>query len=232
MPAKFSVFVAVAAPALSFAIACGGDDDGGGIKIPDAGGQMDAPQTDCFVDSSYAPTFGTDTESAEESGSGATGPDAHSITWGGLLAMQPLDAVQLELYAGIGAFDGADISAKTIELTGDELNYKTCSVCVRIFADATQQSAAAQYFATGGTVTLSSVSGTLKGTLSNVTLTKVTVADDFTSTPVNDGCNTTITTATMNAPIEMAGSGSAASGEPSARHANGVRPLVITHRWY
>jgi hypothetical protein len=237
MPAKFSVLAVSAMPILSIALACGGDDDGGGgISVVDAptggSGQSDAPaQANCFIDPSLSPTFGSADQFAETTGSGTTGSNAHTEVWGARLNqdMAP-DVIQVELYAGIGAFAGTDIVPKTITLSGDELNYRTCAACVRIFADATQQSSAAQYFATGGSMTLTSTTGNLTGTLNNVTLTKVTIAQDFTSTPVGDGCNTTIVSASMNAPL-MAGS--AAAGAPLAReHGVTTARFKITNRSY
>jgi hypothetical protein len=235
MPAKFSVLAVTVVPFCTVALACGGDDGGGGgIKVVDAAmgsgsNQADAAGVTCYVENMYAPTFGSNDQFAQTSGSGASGSNAHTEIWGAALdpGMTP-DVLQVELYAGFAAFSGTDIMPKTIQLSGEELNYKSCGACVRIFADATMDSSAAQYFATGGTVTLSSVQGTFMGTLSNVTLTKVTVADDFTSTPVGDGCTTTITSATMNAMLQM---GSAAGPAPIERGATPNR-LVLTQRHY
>jgi hypothetical protein len=240
MPAKFSVLAVSAMPLLSVALACGGDDDGGGgITVPDAAtgggsgsGQMDAPaQANCFVEPMYTPTFGAMDQFAETNGSGATGSNAHTEVWGARLdqTMTP-DLIQVELYAGVAAFNGTDIMPKTIQLAGEELNYKTCAACVRIFADATQMASAAQYFATGGTLTLTSTQGNFTGTLTDVTLTKVTIAQDFTSTPVGDGCQTKITTAAMNSPLMM---GSAAAPQAAVRNTDAapVR-LVISRRTF
>ena len=158
------------------------------------------------------PTFAAMDQFAETSGSGNSGSNAHTEIWGARLNqdMTP-DVIQVELYAGFTAFANG-IMPKTVQLTGDELNYKTCGACVRIFADASQMASGAQYFATGGTLELTSTQGNLTGTLTNVTLTKVTIAQDFTSTPVGDGCNTTIVSAAMNAPLMM---GSAAGVAPT-----------------
>ena len=225
---KFSVLTVSAMPILSVALACGPSDDGkgGGIHVVDASmgsgsgsGQIDAPgAVECYVEQMYTPSFGSNDQGAETQGSGATGSAAHVETWGGRLNQDASpDIVQLELYAGFGAFMGADISPKTIQLSGDELNYATCGACVRIFADATQMDSAAQYFATGGTVTLTSTNGTLQGTLSNITMEKVTIdSSTYMSTPVGDGCNTKIVNASMNAQL-MTGSGSATAGNPTAR---------------
>lgn len=225
---KFSVLTVSAMPILSVALACGPSDDGkgGGIHVVDASmgsgsgsGQVDAPgAVECYVEQMYTPSFGSADQGAQTAGSGASGSNAHTEVWDGRLNQDASpDIVQVELYAGFAAFMGTDITPKTIQLSGDELNYKSCGACVRIFADSTQSDSAAQYFATGGSITLTSTSGSLQGTLSNVTLEKVTIdSTDYTSTPVGDGCNTKIVNASMSAQL-MTGSGSATSGNPSAR---------------
>lgn len=226
---KFSILTVSAMPILSVALACGPSDDGkgGGIHVVDASmggsggsGGPDAPaQVQCYVEQMYTPSFGSNSQGAQTAGSGASGSNAHTEAWFGALdsTMTP-DVLQVELYAGFAAFQGADITAKTIQLSGDELNYKSCGACVRVFADVPQMGdSPAQYFATGGTLQLTSVSGSLQGTLTNVTLEKVTVdPNDFTSTPVGDGCTTKIVSASMNATL-MTGSGSATAGNPQAR---------------
>jgi hypothetical protein len=216
MQKKFSIFAVSTTSLLSVALACGGSD-GDKINIPDAStggsGSADAAGVNCFVNPTHAPTFGSADQGAEYSGSGTT----REVVWGAYVNADAMpDALQLELYAGIGAFQGTDIVPKAVTLSGAELNYKTCSVCVRLFADTTQDSVAAQYLATGGTVTLTGTTTNLTGTLSNITMEKVTVAQDYTSTPVGDGCTTTITSASFDAVLEM-GSGSATAGNPNAR---------------
>lgn len=238
MAAKFSLLAVAVVPFVPIALACGGDDGGGGgITVVDAAmgsGNQDAPAAaTCYVEQMYTPSFGMDSQGAQTSGSGASGSNAHTEIWGGVLdASMPPDVIQVELYAGFAAFAGTDIMPKTIQLAGEELNYKTCGACVRIFADATMDNSAAQYFATGGTLTLTSTVGSLKGTLENVTLEKVTIADDFTSTPVGDGCTTKIVAATMDAPLEAAGSGSATAGNEIAREAAGTMRFVLSGRRY
>lgn len=225
MQKKYSMFAVATTSLLTIALGCGGDDDGGKVLIPDAstgGGSADAPGVSCYVANTYAPTFGAGEQFAEYDGAGTD----RTATWGAYVNADAMpDALQLELYAGIGAFQGTDIVPKSITLSGVELNYKTCSVCVRLFADTTQTSTAAEYFATGGTVELTSTNGNLTGTLTNVTMEKVTVAQDFTSTPVGDGCTTTITSLAFNAPLEMA---TATAGDPSARIV--VSPRVTVTR--
>ena len=96
------------------------------------------------------------------------------------------DVVQLEFYADdTGAFDLA---------AGLNANYATCNQCVRVFEDVfpDQSDVARQYFQSEGTLTIDASSapqtgGTVTATLDGVKLVEVTVAGDFTSTPVVDG---------------------------------------------
>src|SRR5687767_12225999 len=68
----------------------------------------------------------------------------------------PMDIVQLELWDGQGAFAGGVVRTGTFQLTGAELSYTTCGVCVRAVGDK-GVNGTKLYFATGGTVEVSSV---------------------------------------------------------------------------
>jgi hypothetical protein len=115
------------------------------------------------------------------------------------------DLATVELYSGAGAFQ-TGLTTGTFQLTGDELNYATCSLCVLVWANVTtqgsQMQAAQQYLATGGSVTLTAVSGRITGTLSNVTFRHVTIDQQtWQSTPAADGCQTQIGSLSFDAPI-------------------------------
>src|SRR5690606_19552964 len=114
------------------------------------------------------------------------------------------DILLLELYPGSGVFSGG-LKPGTYTLAGDELQYATCGACVRIFGDyVTGVGATEVYMATGGKLTLTSVSGQLTGALSDVTFTHVTInTSTWESTPVGDGCNSAISTATFSEPIQV-----------------------------
>lgn len=126
-------------------------------------------------------------------------PTSEMFWEGAINDEEPADLVSLELYAGYGAF-GETLTAGTFQLTGDETNYSTCGACVLIYADATADSVGAIYMATGGELQLTSVETRLTGTLHNVTLTHVSINDEFVSTPVGD-CDTQITDLTFDQPI-------------------------------
>jgi hypothetical protein len=187
---------------ISFAAACssgGGDDgpdliDGGGDDQPDA---ADNPGT-CFAPDTFgAATIGN--QIAESNGAAAT-PDFTAGS-GTLNAAEPFDVFQLEFYK-VGVL-AANIVPGTYQITGQELNYATCAVCPRVFTDCTTEACEdQQFYATGGTVTLTQVSPNLVYSVSNITLVEVTVdPGTFESTPVPGGCSTTITSASFDATV-------------------------------
>src|SRR5687768_11440650 len=80
----------------------------------------------------------------------------------------PTDIVQLELWDGQGAFAGGVVRTGTFPITGAELSYTTCGVCLRAVGDK-GTAAAKTYFATGGTVEITSVGTTLTAKITNAT---------------------------------------------------------------
>jgi hypothetical protein len=196
--------------ALLGVVACtgGGDDDDDTIPgTPDAGVNL-TPDADTTPVCSVIPTYGDigtipDTINAERKVEG----ENESVTLGvGVNADQ--DGFVLELYKGFTVFQ-AGIVPGTYQLTGEELNYASCGVCVRFFGDAAPGAPGQDFMATGGTVTITEVgatgSGRLKATLSNLTFTHVTIdGTTFNSTPVGDGCDTAMTGAVIDSPIVAA----------------------------
>jgi len=114
------------------------------------------------------------------------------------------DDVAIELYSGYGVFAGG-LGTGTFTITGEELNYATCGVCVRVLTDTNALTYSSgtyvdDYLATSGSVTLTSVNGTIAGSLNNVTLTHVNIdGTTFNSTPAGDGCNSTIVSGSFSA---------------------------------
>lgn len=102
------------------------------------------------------------------------------------------DYLDLGLYAGYGALtDG--INPGSYELTGDELNYASCGICVTLLADGTPVSdgidTEAYYMVTGGLLELSAVDATLEGQFTGLTFEHVDIdPTTLESTPVGDGC--------------------------------------------
>ena len=101
---------------------------------------------------------------------------------------------RIEGYVGFGAPE----APASVTLSGAELDYATCSVCVVV-----QQGCAAHddhfhcdrtLMPTGGEVVFEALilGGTIGGHLHEVALQEVTIADDFRSTPVAGGVEATI----------------------------------------
>jgi hypothetical protein len=108
------------------------------------------------------------------------------------------DILSIELIAGYGRFED-EITTGTFTLSGDELNFETCSVCVAL-SDEDET----LYFATGGTVKVTSIDGTFVAELSDVTFEEVTLDEStFRTTPVPNGCKTRIDSLSVSAPIEV-----------------------------
>jgi hypothetical protein len=114
------------------------------------------------------------------------------------------DLLEIELMAGYGVFaDG--IKTGTFNLTGDEINYGSCGLCVRLLSkvDPATWEAGQYYMATGGTVTITSLHPQVAGTLANVKFEHVSI-DTVTleSTPLGDGCTTQAKSASFDAELE------------------------------
>jgi hypothetical protein len=126
-------------------------------------------------------------------------PDA--ITYFAAMDTNPFpDEVQLELITGYGVFTNG-ISTGTFPLTGDELDYETCGMCVRLFADVGGDDMQ-QYFATGGTVTITSINPNITGSFTGLTYVEVKVdPDTFHVTPIADGCSTQIASGSFDEPV-------------------------------
>jgi len=157
-------------------------DDAGGADAPATPG--DAPPAP--ADAPPAPADGSGASCRVAASLGVLGPvaghishydPARSIGWDGALNQdaQP-DLLNLQLIAHYGVFTGG-LAPGTYAIAGAELNYATCGLCVLILGDvALAGGTVSQYFfATGGTVTLTSIAGRLTGSLENVTFTNVTI---------------------------------------------------------
>ena len=238
MAAKFSLLAVLAVPLVPVALACGGDDGGGGIKVVDANKTIDSTSVDAPAPCTATPDYGTLTPGsnaqqaknypATGSGSSAT-PHELDLTVA-LNQEMPGDVLLLALFAGYGGFTGGDIKTGTFQITGDDLAFSTCGVCPLIATDVTQSGLTDWYYATGGTVTLTQVTGALVGSLTNVTLKHV--QKDAMGNPGDmaaaDTCASKITSLNFNSVITM---GSATAGDPIARQA-ALQRLVIPHRTY
>jgi hypothetical protein len=107
------------------------------------------------------------------------------------------DLLVVELFDHFGVFAGG-LRTGIFELTGEELDYATCGVCIRVFGDIGPLGDVRQVFmATSGTVEIREVglsqNGHLQATLIDLTFEHVNIDPrTFESTPVNDGCESAI----------------------------------------
>lgn len=126
---------------------------------------------------------------------GETTPDFYELD-ATLDASAAPDVMLIQLYKGFGAFaEGYPTTfPATYSLTGDEAQFALCGACVLVLADTDAQGMAVgnPYLATGGTLTIESITPTLTGTVSGLTLTRVIVDEQDNSTADGSGCSTTL----------------------------------------
>jgi len=148
----------------------GADADLGG-SVPDAApaGPIDAaPDNACGVASTQG-DLGTITAAGSVTSQGQQGLNIYS-----LIAATPdtaadpaPDAIYIELWDNYGAFLNGTARTGTFPISGDELSYQTCGVCVFTLADVDPNNGPTHLLlATGGSVTVNAVSTTLGGALS------------------------------------------------------------------
>lgn len=179
--------------------ACGG----GGETRPDATPivQPDAAPRPCTA----TPMYGTVTP-MDETATRDLDVNPTEIFYDASLNMDPrFDNLSLQLFKGLGAFTTGEIVPGVVALTGAEANYGTCGACVLIYTDLDPDNGFMEdsvYMATGGTINLMTLTPNIKGTLSNVSLTHVTIDADnnYQSTPVGD-CETTLTSLEFDFPV-------------------------------
>lgn len=158
---------------------------------------QEPPPAECPVSAGYAAPILT-AQTVETSGGAVAGTGELPSSTATLK-----DYVRLELYPGIGVFEEG-LRTGTFTIAGEDLNYATCAICPRMFGDCSEVTGecSTQFYATGGTVTISQVQGSLAFDLTNVQFVEVTIDDGtFVSTPVPDGCSSTISSASFDAPI-------------------------------
>lgn len=169
--------------------ASGDDDDDAGTNV-DSGPDIDAPAVACTA----AATYGDEALLNPV----AQQVNAGLIVFEGELNADALpDLFALQLYDGFGVFtDG--IAPGTYEITGDEAQFATCGLCALLITDGGE---ADSYLATSGSVTITSISPNLTGTVTNLTYTHVDIDDNDTSTPSASGCQSDIAALSFDAVV-------------------------------
>ncbi len=199
-----------------FLVACGG-----GESRPDASiiVQPDAP-TDAPKPCGATPMYGTVTP-MDEIASRSADVNPAEIFYDAAINTDPkFDNLSLQFFKGLGAYTTGEIVPGVVALSGPETNYETCGACVLIYVDLDPDNMFQDdgvYMATGGTINIMTTTPNLKGTLSNVSFTHVTVDPDnnYRSTPVGD-CDATVTSMAFDFPV-MTDAGMAFAASKASR---------------
>lgn len=207
--------------------ACGGDDDGVTPAI-DAS-NIDSPDATCSISTPNFGAKGALTGNAFFVAS-MDNPNLYRIFMPSPLeTAAPSDVFTFEIYTGYAPF-GTEANPTpavpgTYQISGNQLQYADCSICLTMASNVAADGSSYDddFMATGGTVTITeagtAVGGNLKISLSNLTFEHVTF-DGPTSTPVGDGCNTAITSATFEGQLMAPPQNKAQAAVPSFRTKN------------
>jgi len=148
--------------------ACGSDPEGDDTPALDAAtASPDADLSRCTV----VPDLG-DLGALAGTGtaSGAAGTRQVNVSVTVAQDTSTRDVVYVQLKGGRGTFAAGAPAPGTYPITGVDAAYGTCGVCVTLIGDLVPGQGPTQfYFATGGTVTVSAVTGRLTGSVSGVT---------------------------------------------------------------
>jgi hypothetical protein len=191
----------VAAGAGGAAAGAGGVVDGGGAG---GAGGAGGDAASCLIGSSYGNLGLID---------GFTEEDTNPITvsWYGDLQVVPpyRGLLAIELYDGYAPFDEGIKPVNNHVLAGDDLNFYTCGLCVRLLEVDEEDNITKYYMATAGTVSVTSVVGRMTGSASGLSFEEVIIEDDFHSTPVPGGCQSTVTGVNFDEALSVGGAGGA-----------------------
>lgn len=125
---------------------------------------------------------------------GTMGGTTATIT---LDAGPPRDTFFLKLVAGKGAFSGG-IAPGSYAIAGADAQYLDCGLCVHIIADIVTGSGPSKfYFATSGTVTMTSTSPPIAGSAETLRFVEVDIGS---GQPVAGGCAATIDSIMFSTP--------------------------------
>jgi len=183
-----------------FLVACGGGEsrpDASIIVQPDA--PLDAPKP-CGATATYGTVTPMDEIASRDLDANPT-----EIYYDAAMNTDPkFDDLSIQLFKGLGAYTTGELVPGVVALSGPETNYETCGACVLIYVDLDPDNEFMDdgvYMASGGTINLTTLTPNIKGTLSNVQFTHVTIdPDTFRSTPVGD-CTSTMTSMAFDFPV-------------------------------
>jgi hypothetical protein len=168
--------------------------------VPDANPGRDAPEG-C----GFAAIYDTLAFVSTDIGTDSSYDPSNYVFFDGFLNQDATpDVLEIELVNGYGVFaDG--FKPGTFTLAGDEVDYGTCGLCVRLLSrvDPATWEASQYYMATGGSVTLTSVHPHVSGTLNLVTFAHVDIdTTTLQSMQLDDGCTSQATSVSFDAELE------------------------------
>ena len=137
-----------------------------------------------------------------------------SKNWYRLSAMLPggNDVVQVELWPERGAFRGGPVRTGTFTLSGDDLSFATCGVCLRAMGDKGMPTER-EYFAIAGTVEVTAVSPTADAPFVATILDASFAEVDGDHVELSKGCATDLERAKISGlVVPRGGSGGGAGG--------------------
>jgi hypothetical protein len=201
------------AAVLSFgAMGCLVGDEGGGTADPDPDPDPDPVERTCQLDPAMPDTGTLTAAIAQQCNVPGTQGAQHFYRVSAGVPTAPMDVLQIELWDGRGAFTGGLVVPGTYPITGAELSRDTCGICVRgLGGKGTADEM--EYFATGGSVTVTTV--TLGGGAFSAEVTGIDFGeiDATAGTPITtDQCTATVARSQIDGTLVVTGGGGGGGG--------------------
>ena len=213
-PLRSPVVLSLAA-ALALAAGCGGDDDGGSDQVQ-ADAALEFPDAAVPICTDFAaldlgaldPVPGGVARQAANPDPPEGNPDAQTLTLQGTAANgEKPDVISIELWDGYGSFADGDAAVGAYDIAGDDTAVVTCGICIYIYSNATLVDGTIvdsekDYIATGGSLTVDSITTDFTGSASDLTFTEIDQSSDM-GEPLEGGCQTAVPSASFDAPIQV-----------------------------
>jgi len=115
--------------------------------------------------------------------------------------------LQVELWDDRGVFAGAIGTTGTFTIEGAETDPDTCGVCVFLIGEHLSDGSVATFLAQSGTVTIDQLSGTMSGSVADLTFTEVGLYNEALG-----ACDASLDGASFSAPITIVSGGGGGGG--------------------
>lgn len=170
-----------------------GDDLGDGDPAgPDAG----AAEDDCLIAPALG-ALGAASGSAVVTTQTVDGTAKRYTYQVAFAAGPPVDMLWIDLYEGYGGFT-AGVVPGSYPIAGSDADPIACGACIYVAADVAAEGAARLYLARSGTLTLTSIEGTMAGTLTGASFEAL---DPASGALVPSTCTTSIASAIFDEPV-------------------------------